>query len=75
MENPSNYIRIEVGTLQRLNVTNKMLSYQLMFQRPKSASKRQLETGLDNVQKHRLIKATRRMRTIGSLFPLLVAAM
>lgn len=56
-------------------MTKKALFHQLMGQRLKSASRRQLGTGVDTVQKHRLIKATRKMRTTGALFPLLVAAM
>lgn len=47
----------------------------MMDQRPNLASKRQFGTVLGNVQKHRLIKATQKMRTIGSLFSLLVEAL
>lgn len=67
--------KIEVGTLQSLDVTDKMRSHGLMGQRPASACKRHLGTGVRNVQEHRLVKATRKVGTIGSVLPLLVAAM
>lgn len=51
-----------------------MLSHQLMDQRPNPATKKQFGMGIDNVQKHRLMRATQK-RTTGSLFPLLLVAL